>query len=175
MGYIYLAAGVILFSLGVIGTIKSGSFKPSFYIYEFLGLSLVVWGIVTLRKARTSRIETQTRAAVNRMSAGRAAPTKKCPACGGDIEATVRRCPMCDHQFPVIYTLTVFAPFDVANREALIKYLMTRMKRTYDDIAIQLEKGMVFRYSSKQDLEKNKASFENLGCRVRQAETLSNT
>ncbi len=75
----------------------------------------------------------------------------------------------------MICTLTVFTPFDVAKREALIKYLMTRMNRPYEEISIQLEKGMVFRYSSKEDSVKNKASFETLGCRVKEGEILSNT
>jgi hypothetical protein len=175
MGYLYLIGGVILFSLGVIDALKAGSFKPSFYLYAFLGLSLAAWGIMTLRKARHKEIKNHTRTTVNRMATSRTVPTKKCPACGGDVGATLKSCTICDHQFPVIYTLTVFTPFDVAKREALIKYLMTRMNRPYEEISIQLEKGMVFKYSNKQDSSKNKASFETLGCRVREGEILSNT
>ncbi len=174
MGYLYLAGGVVLFILGVVGALKNG-LKPSFYIYAFLGLSLTVWGLTALKKARHKEIKNQTRTTVGRMASTRTVSTKKCPACGGDIESTLKRCPICDHRFPVIYTLTVFTPFDVAKREALIKYLMTRMNRPYEEISIQLEKGMVFRYSSKEDSGKNKASFETLGCRVKEGEILSNT
>ncbi len=173
MGYLYLAGGVVLFILGVVGVLKTGTFKASFYIYAFLGLSLTVWGITTLRKTRREEIKDQTRTRINRMATSRSVPTKKCPACGGDIEASLKRCPICDHRFPVIYTLTVFTPFDVAKRETLIKYLMTRMKRPYEEVSIQLEKGMVFRYSSREDSIKNKASFETLGCRVKEGEILS--
>jgi hypothetical protein len=175
MGYLYLAAGAILFILGIVGVLKTGTFKASFYIYAILGLSLTVWGITTLRKARRNEIKDQTRTTVGRMASTRSLPTKKCPACGGDIEAALKRCPICDHQFPVIYTLTVFTPFDVAKREALIKYLMTRMNRPYEEISIQLERGMVFRYSSREDSIKNRVSFETLGCRVNEGEILSNT
>jgi len=174
MAYLYLAGGIILFLLGVVGAIKNG-FKASFYIYAFLGLSLTVWSLMTLKKARRSEITHQTRTSVNRMVNSHSVPTQKCPSCGGDIEAESRRCPICNHQFPVVYTLTVFAPFDVAKREALVKYLMTRLNRSYEEISIQLEKGMVFRYSSREDSAKNKASFESLGCRVKEAEALSAT
>jgi hypothetical protein len=174
MGYLYLAGGVVLFILGLIGAVKDG-LKPSFYIYAFLGLSLTFWGLMALKKARHKEIQNQTSTTVGRMASTRAVSTKKCPACGGDIEAALKRCPICDHLFPVIYTLTVFTPFDVAKREALIKYLVTRMNRPYEEISIQLEKGMVFRYSSKEDSGKNKASFETLGCRVKEGEILSNT
>jgi hypothetical protein len=174
MGYLYLLGGAVLFLLGVIGAIKDG-FKPTFYIYAFLGLSLTVWGVMILKKARQSQIKVQTRSAVNRMATSRAVSVKKCPACGGDIEATLKSCPICGYRFPVIYTLTVFTPFDVAKREALIKYLMTRMNRPYEEISIQLEKGMVFRYSGKADSDRNKASFETLGCRVKEGEILSNS
>lgn len=175
MGYLYLAGGVVLFILGVVGVLKTGTFKASFYIYAFLGLSLTVWGITALRNARHKEIKDQTRTTVGRMATTRSVPMKKCPACGRDIEAAMKRCPICDHQFPVIHTLTVFTPFDVAKREMLIKYLMTRMNRPYEEISIQLEKGMVFRYSSREDSVKNKASFESLGCRVKEGEILSNT
>ena len=172
MAYLYLAGGIVLFLLGVIGGLKSG-FKASFYIYALLGLSLTVAGFMLLKRARREEITGQTRTAVNRMATSRNVPMKKCPSCGGDIEAASRRCPICNHQFPVIYTLTVFAPFDVAKREALIKYLMTRSNRPYEEVAIHLEKGMVFKYSSREDSAKNKTSFENLGCRVKEAEALS--
>jgi hypothetical protein len=171
MGYLYAAAGVVLFVLGVIGALKNG-FKPSFYIYAFLGLSLVTWGLMTLKKTRRDEIKDQTQTKVNRMAGTRAVPMKKCPACAGDIETTQKICPICNYQFPVVYTLTVFTPFDVAKRERLIKYLMTRMNRPYEAISIQLEKGMVFKFSNKDDAQKNKTSFESLGCKVRIGEII---
>lgn len=172
MGYLYLGGGVVLFLLGVIGALRTMSFKPSFYLYAFLGLSLVVWGLMTLKKTRRNEIEAQTRAKVDRLAGDRAVPKKKCPACGGEIETTLKVCPLCNHRFPVVYTLTVFTPFDAAKRETLIKYLMTRMKQPYEAISIQLEKGMVFKFSNQDDAQKNKKSFESLGCKVRIGEII---
>ncbi|MBN2224723.1 MAG: hypothetical protein JW765_08640 [Deltaproteobacteria bacterium] len=170
MGYLYLAGGVILFLIGVIDALMTKIFRPSFYLYVFLGLFLVIWGLVALKKIRRNEIKDQTMARVNRLADARAVPLKKCPACGGDIEAILKACPICTHRFPVVYTLTVFTPFDVTKREQLIKYLMTRMNRPYEEISIRLEKGMVFKYSNKDDAQKRGASFESLGCKVRTGE-----
>ncbi len=172
MGYIYLVGGIILFCIGVIDAFMIGHFRLSFYIYTLLGFLLVIWGIVTLKKARHTEIKDQTQTKVNRMAGARNVPVKRCPACGGEVEATVKACPICTHRFPVVYTLTVFAPFDVTKRERLIKYLMTRFNQPYESISIQLEKGMVFRYSNRQTADKNGASFESLGCTVRIAEVV---
>jgi len=167
MGYLYLAAGAVLFLLGVIGALKTMSFKPSFYIYAFLGLSLTIWGLKKLKKTRHAEIKDYTQAKVNRIAGTRTVPVKKCPACSGEIEAAAKVCPICAHKFPVTYTLTVFTPFDVAKRERLIRYLMTRLNLPYEAISIQLEKGMVFKYGDGQAAQKNGASFESLGCKVR--------
>jgi hypothetical protein len=170
MGYLYLAGGVILFLIGVIDALMTKTFRPSFYLYTFLGLFLVIWGLVSVKKIRHNEIKDQTMARVNRLAGARAVALKKCPACGGEIETILKVCPVCTHRFPVVYTLTVFTPFDVTKREQLIKYLMTRMNRPYEAISIQLEKGMVFKYSNKDDAQKRGASFENLGCKVRTGE-----
>ena len=172
MGYFYLVAGVILFVLGVVKFLATMSLSISFYVFTFLGLGLVVWGVSTLRKIRLKEIKDQTRTKVDRIVGARAVPMKKCPECGAEIESVARICPICNHRFRIAYTLTVFSPFNVAKREQLIKYLSTRMKRPYEEISIQLEKGMVFRYSSKEETDKNKASFESVGCTVRVGETV---
>ncbi len=174
MGYFYLAGGIILFILGVISYFKNSGFTASFYVFTFVGLALVVWGLSTLKKLRQNEIKDRTRAKLDRMAGVRAVPMKKCPACGGDIESSSRVCPICNHRFRVAYTLTVFSPFNVAKREQLIKYLMTRTKRPYEEISIRLEKGMVFRYSTKEDVDKSKASFESLGCTAKVGETVLN-
>ncbi len=175
MGYYITIAGLILFILGIVTFIKMSSLTLMFYVYTFLGLAFAIWGLTTLKKARREAIRDVAKARVDRMATARSIPTKKCPACGGAIEVSSRLCPLCGHAFQVTYTLTVFTPFDVSKREGLIKYLMTRMKKTYEEIAIQLEKGMVFRYSNKEDSEKNRKSFENLGCKVKEGEIVSNT
>lgn len=174
MGYLFLVAGVILFALGVFTFFKTMSFTLAFYIYALSGLILAVWGLVTLNRAREEAIKDQTRSRVDRMAGARNVPMKKCPACGGSIEASLRLCPICGHEYQVIYTLTVFTPFDVSKREGLIKYLMGRMKKTYEEISIQLEKGMVFRYSNKEDSDKGKVSFESLACKVKEGEIIAN-
>jgi hypothetical protein len=174
MGYYLLVAGVILFVLGVITFFKTMSFTLTFYIYALLGLGLFVWGVSTLKKTRHEAIKDQTRARIDRMATDRGVPMKKCPACAGAIEAQARLCPLCGFRYPVVYTLTVFTPFEATKREGLIKYLMAKTKRTYQEISIQLERGLVFRYSSKEDSERSKASFENLGCKVKQGEIVEN-
>jgi hypothetical protein len=174
MGYLIMAAGLILFIIGVVGAVKTGSFTL-FYVFGFSGFALALWGLSTLKKARQEQIKGRTTAQVDRIATARSVPTKKCPGCGGAVEVSSRLCPLCGHAFQVTYTLTVFTPFDVSKREGLIKYLMTRMKKTYEEIAIQLEKGMVFRYSNKEDSEKSRKSFENLGCKVKEGEIVSNT
>jgi hypothetical protein len=174
MGYFYLAGGVILFILGVVSYFRSSGFTASFYLFTFGGLALAVWGVSTLKKKRQNEIKDRSRAKVDRMVGVRAVPMKKCPACGGDIESSSRICPICNHRFRITYTLTVFSPFNVGKREQLIKYLVTRTKRPYEEISIQLEKGMVFRYSTREDVDKNKASFESLGCTTRVGETVLN-
>lgn len=172
MGYYYLVGGIILFILGVISFFKSATFTPFIYVFTFVGFALVLWGVSTLKKTQQNEIKSQTRAKVDRMAGARAVPMKKCPACGGEIESASRDCPICNHRFRVAYTLTVFAPFNVAKREQLIKYLTTRMKRPYEEISIQLEKGMVIRFSSKDEVDKNKASYESVGCTVKVTETV---
>jgi hypothetical protein len=172
MGYIYLVGGVILFCIGVIDAFMTGNFRPSFYIYTLLGFSLVILGVVTLKKTRHTEIADQTRVKVNRMAGVRAVPVKRCPACGAEVEAAAKACPVCTHRFPVVYALTVFSPFDVAKREKLIKYLMIRFNQPYESISIRLEKGMVFRYSNRDTADKNGASFESLGCTVKIAEVV---
>ncbi len=172
MGYFYLAGGIILFILGVVSFLTSASFKLSSYVFIFIGFGLVLWGISTLKKTRRSQIKEHTQVKVDRLAGVRAVPMKKCPACGGEIEKTSRICPICNHRFQVAYTLTVFSPFNVAKREQLIKYLTNRMKRPYEEISIQLEKGIVFRFSNKEEVDKSKASFESIGCPVKVGETI---
>jgi hypothetical protein len=170
MGYFYLASGIILFILGVISAVRTGGFNPKFYLFTFIGLGLVLWGVSAIRKTRRTEIKDQTRVKVDRIAGVRAVPMKRCPACGGEIESRLHVCPVCNHRFKVVYTLTVFAPFNVAKREQLIKYLATRMNKPYEEVSIQLEKGMIFRYSGKDDMDKSRASFESLGCSVKVGE-----
>lgn len=172
MPYVYLTGGILLFILGIISYFKTMHFSPSFYAMTISGFSLFLVGLKTLKKTLQESIRGTTKTRVDRMAAGRAVPMKKCPSCGGEIEVSSKICPVCGFQYQVIYTLTVFSPFDVAKREGLIKYLMTRMGRPYEEISIGLEKGMTFKYSSKEDLDKNRASFEKIGCTVKVGEIL---
>jgi hypothetical protein len=172
MGYLFIAAGLLLFVIGVVSFFKTMIFSTVFYIFTFSGLIIFLLGVNSLKKTRQEQIQHHTTARVDRLAATRNVQMKKCPACGGEMEISLKSCPFCNYKYQLFYTLTVFTPFEVSKREGLIKYLMARTRREYGDIAIQLEHGMVFRYSTKEDADKNKTSFENLGCKVKTGENL---
>jgi hypothetical protein len=82
-------------------------------------------------------------------------------------------CPFCNHHYQIIYSVTVFAPTDRQQRESLVNTLSVKTGKSPSAISLELDTGMVFKFTNRELFIKNRQIFENIGCRVKSTETLS--
>ncbi|MBN1574104.1 MAG: hypothetical protein JW984_12985 [Deltaproteobacteria bacterium] len=169
MGYFFAFLGVIAFaaSLYFWGQIY-------FYILAIGGFLSFIYGIKTIQVARKEGIKKSASSKVDRLARDKRIPTKICPTCAKEIEASSKVCPFCNHHYQIIYSLTVFAPMDRKQRESLVKTLSAKTGKSASAISLELDRGMVFKFTKRELYLKNKQIFENIGCRVKVAEILSN-
>jgi len=169
MSYFFILFGVFAFALGVF--LFWG--QTLFYILAVGGFSSFLYGLKTLQEARKKGIKKDTSKRVDRLVMDKNIPTKLCPACAREIDVSSKVCPFCNHHYQIIYSLTAFAPMDKQQRESLIKTLSAKTRKSTAAIGIELENGLVFKFSKRELYLKNRQIFENMGCRIIVNEILS--
>lgn len=168
MGYLFTIFGVAAFGASFFfwGEIP-------FYILAVGGFISFIYGLKTIQKARTEGIRETTSGKVDRMAMDKKLPTKLCPVCAKEIELGSRVCPFCNHHYQIIHSITVFAPTDRQKKESLIKTLSAKTGKSTVSISMELDRGMVFKFTKRELYLKNRRIFENIGCRVKAGEILS--
>ena len=168
MGYFFTFLGVIAF---VVSIFFWG--KMYFYMLAIGGFLSFVYGLKTIQGARKEGIKRSTSTKVDRIAGDKRIPTKICPNCVKEIEIGSKVCPFCNHHYQIIYSLTVFSPMDRQQRESLVRTLTSKTGKSSSTISLELDRGMVFKFTRRELYIKNRKIFENIGCRVRAGESLS--
>lgn len=169
MGFFFMLIGVIAFAVGVIFFWG----QTLFLVFTIGGLSSFLYGLKTLQKTRREGIKEDTSSKVDRLVMDKNIPSKLCPACAREIDVSSRVCPFCNHHYQTIYSLTAFAPMDKQKRESLVKTLSAKTGKSTSAISIELENGLVFKFTKRELYLKNRQIFENMGCRIKVNEILS--
>jgi len=168
MGYFFTFLGIILFAVSIYFWGET-----YFYILAIGGFLSFIYGLKTIQGARKEGIKKSTTGKVDRMAGDKRIPTKICPACAKEIEISCKVCPFCNHHYQIIYSLTVFAPMDRQQRESLVRTLSAKTGKSSTAISMELDSGMVFKFTKRELYLKNSQIFENIGCRLRVGESLS--
>ncbi len=169
MSYFFILFGVITF----VASLKFWG-QNLFYVLSIGGFSSFLYGLKTLQKTRKEGIKKYTSKKVDRMVGDKNVSSKLCPSCTREIEVSSKVCPFCNHHYQIIYSLTAFAPMDKQQRESLIKTLSAKTGKSTSAISIELENGLVFKFTKRELYLKNRQIFENMGCRIKVNEIVSN-
>lgn len=168
MGYLFTILGIAAFGVSFIFWGKT-----TFYILAVGGFISFIYGLKTIQKARAEGVKETTSGKVDRMAMDKKVPTKFCPACAKEIDLGSKVCPFCNYHYQIVYSMTVFAPTDRQKRESLIKTLSAKTGKSTVSISMELDRGMVFKFTKRELYLKNRRIFENIGCRVKVGEILS--
>ena len=170
MSFFFILFGLFAFAVAVI---FFWSNKIFFYILAFGGFLSFLYGLKTLQETRKEKIKEHTSKKVDRIARDKTLPIKLCPSCAREIDVSSRVCPFCNHHYQIIYSLTTFPPMDRQKRESLINTLSAKTGKSTSAIGIELENGLVFKFSKRDLYIKNKQIFENMGCRIKANELIA--
>jgi hypothetical protein len=169
MSFFFILFGVIAFAVGVFFFWG----QTLFYVLAIGGFLSFIYGLKTLKETRKEGIKKDTSRKVDRLVRDKNIPSKLCPACAREIDVSSKVCPFCNHHYQIIYSLTAFAPMDKQKRESLVKTLSVKTGKSTSAIGIELENGLVFKFSTRELYLKNRQIFVNMGCRIKAGEILA--
>ncbi len=166
MGYLLVVIGIGLLAASVNFLLKGDFTSTS--LASLGSLVFFILGIKQIQKGRRVKIKEVVEKKVDTMVTDRKIPMKRCPnpECSKEIKIHADICPFCGYEYRIFYALTVYPPSDAKKSAVLISDLAKKTGMSTDRIKKEMERGMTFRYLSKESLFTNKRTFEDLGCRT---------